>query len=388
MSRLTRQKVIDAVRAGAQTIAELSAIFPKASPNAIAQLLSQATRTKELVRIEKGVYASPDNATSPPSIQDTILERLGIQAARKPYDPRVRWRMPERKRDLGAPGVPLLFLSDIHYGEVVVPEQVFHSNQYDPTICAARLQEIARTSAELLKQHLAHPSYPGIVLALGGDLISGSIHEELADTDAVPPLVQAREIAALVADVVAFLVEEFGEVWLYGVPGNHGRTTRKPRTKGYAQYSLDWLAYKLLEDWLSAREKYRDRVHCHFPPSRDLTFSLENRVFRLTHGDQFKGGDSLIGPLGPVLRGDARKRVTDSLMPGRPEQYDTMLVGHFHQLWLSNRVIVNGSVKGYDEYALQIGAPWEAPAQALLTVHPKHGITWLMPVYCKYSLRK
>ena len=35
---------------------------------------------------------------------------------------------------------------------------------------------------------------------------------------------------------------------MYCVAGNHGRTTRKPRSKFYAQYNLDWLAYKMIAD--------------------------------------------------------------------------------------------------------------------------------------------
>lgn len=377
---LSRQRVVEAVRAGAQTIRALQAVFPSASAHNLTQLLSEAASRGEVVRLARGLYGAPGARSPEVPIEEIVLQRLGLKAAARPHEPRVRWRLGRRCAPK-APGVPLLLLSDLHYGEVVQPEAVFHSNTYNPDICRARLEHVVRTATMLLKQHLAHPSYPGIVVALAGDMISGSIHEELADTDACPPLVQAREVAVLLADAIAFLAQEFSEVWVYGVPGNHGRTTRRPRTKSYAHYSLDWVAYQFLADWLSG-SRWRERVHCSFPAARDLTFTVEGRTFRLTHGDQFRGGDSLIGPLGPVLRGDARKRVTDSLMPGRPEQYDTLLVGHWHQLWLSHRVIVNGSLKGYDEYALQIGAPWEAPAQALVTVHPHHGLTWLMPIYC------
>lgn len=70
------------------------------------------------------------------------------------------------------------------------------------------------------------------------------------------------------------------------------------------------------------------------------------------------------------------------MMPGQPETYDTMICGHFHTLLMLPRLIVNGSLKGYDEFALSINAPWEPPQQALWCVHPKHGHTWYMPVVC------
>ncbi|KKL85281.1 hypothetical protein LCGC14_1956250, partial [marine sediment metagenome] len=238
----------------------------------------------------------------------------------------------------------------------------------------------------LLKVHFAKPDYSGIVLVLGGDLISGNLHEELIDTDEASPLVQTYEIAQIIANGVKFLSDEFPQVSVYCVAGNHGRTTRKPRTKFYAQFNLDWMAYKMIGDYT----KNLGNVKLWAPNSRDLNFEVSGHRYRLTHGDQFRGGDGIIGPIGPVARGDYKKRVTASLMPGAPEAYDTMIYGHFHQYITLPRFIGNGSVKGYDEFAMSCNFPWEPPQQALWTVHPKHGHTWHMPVLCdpNYSAHK
>lgn len=32
--------------------------------------------------------------------------------------------------------------------------------------------------------------------------------------------------------------------------------------------------------------------------------------YLLTHGDQFRGGDGVIGALGPIIRGDHKKALT------------------------------------------------------------------------------
>lgn len=88
------------------------------------------------------------------------------------------------------------------------------------------------------------------------------------------------------------------------------------------------------------------------------------------------------GMLTHNTRGDVRKRHSAMLMPGGAQTYDTLLVGHFHQLLMLPRLIMNGSVKGYDEYALGINVPYEPPQQALWMVHPAHGHTWYLPVLC------
>ena len=308
-------------------------------------------------------------------VEKDMLEKWGAEALSRSYEPHVKWAANHKP---GSPGHPILMLSDIHYGEVVDPEQVYHSNEFNRAICKQRVQHTFETAVSLLKTHFAHPIYEGIVVVLGGDLISGELHDELAATDEVPSLVQTLEISQIISDGLAFLADEFAQVTVYCVTGNHGRTTRKPRTKFYAQNNLDWLAHQMIKDHI----KNIKNVTLWAPNSRDLNFEVAGHRYRLTHGDQFRGGDGIIGCIGPISRGDYKKRVTATLMPGAPEAYDTMLCGHFHQLITLPRFIVNGSVKGYDEYAMSCNFPWEPPRQALWTVHPKHGHTWSMPINC------
>lgn len=306
-----------------------------------------------------------------------IVQNFGAQALSERYEPVVRWA-----RDTASPkspGIPMLFISDVHYGEVVDPQQVFDYNSYDIETCVRRLRHTFELAVTLLKNHLAAPSYDGIVLVLGGDMINGALHEDSLATDAEPPMVQAIEMSRHLADGVAFLAQEFPRVSIYGVPGNHGRMSRRPWAKWYAKTNLDWLCYVMLQGHV----KDLPNVECHFPPVRDLNFEVANRRYRLTHGDQFRGGDGIIGPIGPITRGDVRKRHSAMLMPGGRAQYDTILVAHFHQLQMLPKRIVNGSVKGFDEFALQINAEFEPPQQALWTVHPRHGQTWYMPVLCE-----
>ena len=66
-------------------------------------------------------------------------------------------------------------------------------------------------------------------------------------------------------------------------------------------------------------------------------------------------------------------------------EYDTMLLGHFHQYIHHGRFIINGSLKGLDEYAYNNNFGFEPPQQALWITHPKHGQTFRMPVYVDRS---
>ena len=100
--------------------------------------------------------------------------------------------------------------------------------------------------------------------------------------------------------------------------------------------------------------------------------------YRLTHGDTFKGGDGIIGPIGPVTRGTLKRgRMASSI--GKP--FDCMLIGHFHTLTWGSNCIINGSLPGFSEFAMSLSVTAEPPAQALWLTTEKHGRTIQMPVY-------
>ena len=85
----------------------------------------------------------------------------------------------------------------------------------------------------------------------------------------------------------------------------------------------------------------------------------------------------MIGPIGPITRGDHKKRSVGNQIGN---QYDTLIVGHFHTLMQLERFIVNGSLIGLNEYAYNNNFGYEPARQALWLTHPENGITISMPV--------
>jgi hypothetical protein len=271
------------------------------------------------------------------------------------------------------PGVPTLFASDLHWGEVVDPSQIGGVNEYDMAIANRRIRRMIEVTIDLLSNHMVNPQYPGIVFALGGDMVSGGIHEELMATD-------EREIMPVVLDLFGALVwcietlaDRFGRVFVPCVSGNHGRNTHKIRAKGRNYTSFDWLLYC----FLAKRFEGDKRVSFLIPNGPDALYRVYNTRYLLTHGDQFRGGDGMIGALGPIIRGDHKKRGRQAQIGA---EYEVMMLGHWHQLIQLQRLIVNGSLKGYDEYAYSNNFGYEPPRQALWITHPSQGITFSMPV--------
>jgi len=283
-----------------------------------------------------------------------------------------------KKPPKGSPGTPTLFLSDLHWGEVVDPSQIGGVNSYDIGVAHDRLRAVVEHAIDLLKNHMVNPSYPGLVLALGGDMVTGDIHEELTATNAMEIMPTFVDLFDSMVWAIAVLAGEFGQIFLPCVGGNHGRSTHKIRAKGRNFTSYDWLLYVMLERHFKADK----RVTFHVPNGPDALYRVHNHRYLLTHGDQFRGGDGMIGPLGPITRGDHKKRSRNSQIG---QEYDTIVMGHWHQDIRLRKLIVNGSLKGYDEYAFANNFPFEPPSQALWMTHPQHGITFSMPVLAERS---
>lgn len=303
---------------------------------------------------------------------DRVMREIRRASAAPEAPP--EWLLKPRKGAASAPGVPTLVVSDEHWGEVVDPTQIGGVNAYDLGTARARLKGLAENTLDLLFGHVVNPKYPGLVVALGGDGTTGDIHEELSATnedEIMPCVLDLRDHRIRFFDA---LLAEFPAIFVPCVPGNHGRSTMKIRAKGRAHTSFDWLGYQLLARHYEKNKRIRFMI----PNGPDANYRIFGTRYCLNHGDQFRGGDGVVGALGPIIRGDHKKRSRNQAID---RAYDVLVIGHWHQCKNVGRVIMNGSLKGYDEYADANNFPFESPRQALWLTHPEYGPTISMPVF-------
>ncbi len=270
-------------------------------------------------------------------------------------------------------------LGDWHYGEVVRPSEA-GGYRFDSTIAEDRIRRTIEKTVSLTRDALAGLEYPGIVCALLGDMTSGALHPELAESDEYSVFMSILRVRDLIVASIRSLADEFGRVFVPTAVGNHGRTfDRKPRAKGYAERNSDWLVYQLV-----AREFQNDpRVTVMVPDAGETVFRVYGKTFLLSHGDMLgtKGGDGIIGALGPIMRGSMK---TLRSVASLGLDIDHLIVGHWHQSIYLPQVTVNGTIKGPDEYALKfLRAPAEDPSQTLMVMHPQHGLTFRQPIFLR-----
>lgn len=300
-----------------------------------------------------------------------IMQDITSATPREP-----RWMMPKR-RAKGHRGTPTLMLSDLHLDEVVRPEEVHGYNAYDRHIAEMRLHRTADVALKLLHDYVSGITYDGFVLVLGGDILSGDIHHELARTNEAPWAESIVHWCPQLVALLEYLADELQvPIHVPCVVGNHDRnpTNRRSPSKLRAKDSLSWIIY----GWLANRFSDDDRITFQVAEGADLRYDIYDTKMLLTHGDQFKGGNGIGGVTMPIARG-AYKKAQQYQAMGDP--FDHMILGHFHQLIQQRQFIVNGSLKGYDEFAQTMAFLPEPPAQALWITTPERGITAQYPVY-------
>jgi len=327
----------------------------------ISKLKAQITSLRsDLKEVEKRALTS-----------DVMVELIqGMQGAT--FEEQPKWLFNEH---LEMHGIPTLFLSDIHFDEYVDPAQIGHVNEYNREIATDRINHTFKSGIDILMNYTANPKYDGIVVALGGDLLSGNIHEELSESNEAPILQSLLELTGLLKNGIGVYAETFGKVFVPCVVGNHGRLHKKPRAKNRVFDNFEWLIYQNL-----ARE-FRDdpRVTFLIPDGPDAQFTVYNTNFLLTHGDQFRGGNGISGIFTPLMMG-AMKKQKKLAAVGR--SFEVMMCGHFHQYIHTNSLIVNGTIKGYDEWVNLMNFSFERPQQSLWINHPENGMVFRTPILC------
>ena len=298
----------------------------------------------------------------------SIVESIGEYDIQPPH-----WLVPSHPKS--SSGTLVVMLSDTHFDEVVNPDEMEGLNAYNREIAVMRLERWTQNVIKLARHYLSGVTYDGVVVILGGDIFTGDIHEELALTNEDTMIGSLLFWSEQIAAAISVLSVEFKKCHVVSVVGNHGRTTRKPRMKQRVRTNFDWLLAKMVERHFS-KDK---RVTFTIPESADAIINIYQHGHLITHGDQVSGGGGIGGIYPPIMRMRARKEGR-YLQTGKT--FKTLWLGHWHQYISTPSMVVNGSMKGYDEYAMLMGFGFEQPQQALALITPERNITFQAPVFC------
>ena len=319
----------------------------------------------KLSKAESRAASAERNRISSDAIREGILGLAAI-----PLEPRP-WSPPTGSKRGPKEGL-ILMISDVHMGETIDKNQMGGRNSFDKKICGDRLKRLFQGVVKMGTVHWSGPP-PGVIyVILGGDLISGEIHDELAKSNDLLAIPAVKELATYLISGIELLVQSFDcEIRVVSIPGNHGRTTRKPESKGFVVNSYDTLVAWLVERWFVA--KGTKQITFTAPASGDALINICGWNFLFTHGDRIgsRGGMGMVGPVATIARGMQRV-----IQDYAAEQIvvDYVIVGHFHTSCELEQGFANGCLSGPSEYSRSGRMRSSPPSQWLLSVHPIHGV--------------
>lgn len=270
----------------------------------------------------------------------------------------------------------VVLLSDIHCEEVVRPETVNGRNEYNLSICDERLAELQERFVEMLANERRLADINRVVVWLGGDMISGMIHPELAEENSLHPLAAIRWIGERLRRFVDCASDNADDVIVATSCGNHGRTTDKMRTLE-ADTSYEHHLYLTMQ----AAES-RSNVRWQVGEGHLNYLDLDGYVIRFSHGHSVKYQSGIGGIHVPLKKKIAAWDAT--------QRADLTCIGHWHQFSAGRNYVTNGSVIGQSAYAVRIGADGsEPPSQAAIVIdHGRHEVTKAFRLFCDRDLRR
>lgn len=259
--------------------------------------------------------------------------------------------------------------SDLHAGETVTREETHGRNEYNPEIAKRRMAQLFTAACEIGPRWMVGTRCIGALLTMGGDLISGDIHDELSQTNALTSHESVKLVVQIYDAGVRRLLETFGRVHVAAVPGNHGRTTQKPPHKRLGALSYDILAADMLQNRFGGDS----RVTFQIAAGADVEVEVFNRRILVTHGDKMGtgGGQGFAGPMLPIVRGTA-KISQQAASAGRAA--DLILSGHYHTSGNPPGVLANGSVIGVNGYSTSNRMRPDVPRQWIARFSERHGL--------------
>lgn len=265
--------------------------------------------------------------------------------------------------------------SDWHVEETVSAETVNNLNEYNLKIAKKRITKFFQKIIIQVELYRNITKIDNLILALLGDFITGYIHEENLENNKLTPLEAVRFVQKNLIAGIEYLLKHgnFKNIIIPCSYGNHGRTTQKYKISKAAENSFEQHMYLSLAEYFKKNKKIKFIINSSYHTYIDVyDFKL-----RFHHGDHIKYRGGIGGPTIPINKAIAQWNKS------QPVYLDVF--GHLHTMIDGGQFIVNGSLIGYNPFALSIKASYEEPKQVFFLIEKSRGKTSVSPIFLSDS---
>lgn len=325
---------------------------------------------------EQGIGLSESQAEVDPLITElqslyTEEELKGIIGLKKDFAPVKLVEIREKeKSSLDDGNTGFLIASDWHAEETVKASTVLGLNEFNLEIAEKRIKNFFSNAIYMIKKKPVDT----LVVGLLGDMIGGFIHDELMQTNELSPMQGIAFVKKLIISGLKAIHDELPElqkIVVVGICGNHSRTTKKMQFNNGFAMNMEYFLYKDIEQTLTLMEL--NKFECVIPEGDLAYLDIYGKKILFAHGFQFRTAGGIGGIYPSMLRWFAKMNQTIKI--------DKAFVGHYHTSIYTKEVCVNGSLKGYDAFAMGHGLAFEEPQQTYVILNKRRGFVFYSPIF-------
>ncbi len=327
---------------------------------------------KKALRLEKTNSQLEDLYAN---IGAVFTELIGDHPPETPVEP---YRYTEQA-GLADEELSLIFISDTHYGELVLPQHTSGLSEFNKDIFIQRRDRYMETLDKLVNGHLrkVYPLKKAYVVYLGDNLSGEDIFpKQLARLDRTL-MYQMTEGAVYLSQLLRYICGMYEEVYAFFVPGNHG--DQKATTLN-SDVILSLFMALLLQNQPNLNVVLSDSELCGvylnqklglLPWPEEAKKKTWNFLFTHGHGTTSWGGIPYYG----------LDRMVQRLQNSTGLIWDAVFAGHHHVSASTDNWKLIGSWVGGTDYSMHKMQAASRPTQLLQGFHPKVGLTWSFPIY-------
>ena len=276
--------------------------------------------------------------------------------------------LPTKSKDSEATAV--IVASDWHIEERVDPDTINGLNRFNLEIAEERARHLFINAVKLLKKEQVATEINTVILALLGDFFSGTIHDSLKELRTSLNNTAILKVQELLASGIKYILEQTDcNLVIPCCSGNHARQTDKLFISTEYENSYETLIYKSLELMFSDNK----RVQFSIKKSYHNILEVYGYKVRFHHGHALRYAGGVGGIYIPVNKAIAQWNKSI------PCYLDVF--GHFHTCKDGGNFIANGSLIGFNAYAINIKADFEPPRQQFFLIDKEHGKTIVAPIF-------
>lgn len=264
----------------------------------------------------------------------------------------------------------IIVASDWHIAETIKPEEVNGLNEYTVEIAKQRGEQFFQNAVRIIDVLGKDIPIKHAILALIGDFINNMLFEEAMETNSMLPIKEVILAQDMIASGIEYMLKNTKlNITVVCHSGNHGRTTKKPRNSSEAGYSLEYWMYHGLAKYF----RNEKRIKFIIPESYISYLKVYDVKLAFHHGHDVRYQGGVGGITIPM------NKAIDQW--NKAKYADIYVNGHFHQFFDGGNFVANGSMVGWNAYAIAIKAKFEKPKQVLFLIDKKRGKTVTCPIY-------